>query len=251
MNNSFMKVISWMNPSTASPDFGCRKTIHHLPFCQAIKLPILLYKPKFITLKGRIIIKGKIRPGMVWLGFNAIHIYPHSGITLELLGGELIFHGTTFFGNNSYLSIGEKARLNIGENVICYTSLKIFCRHHITIQRTVRIGWDVMIMDSSQHRLKNIEGTFINKGYSSIVVGHNTWLSTKCILLSGTHIAPYSVVAANSLINKSFDEPYVLLAGSPATVKKRGCYRDIFDDIVHYEWPDTPEEKADLFFEQR
>lgn len=31
---------------------------HYLPFKQAVKLPILLYKPHFLNLKGKIIISG-------------------------------------------------------------------------------------------------------------------------------------------------------------------------------------------------
>ena len=39
---------------------------HYLPFSQAIKLPILLYKPKLLKVKGNVKIgEGKIKFGMV------------------------------------------------------------------------------------------------------------------------------------------------------------------------------------------
>lgn len=49
---------------------------HYLPFRQAIKLPILLYKPKFISLKGRVIISAShVKTGMIILGKLNVPIY--------------------------------------------------------------------------------------------------------------------------------------------------------------------------------
>ena len=62
---------------------------HYLPFKQAIKLPILLYKPKIIASKGSIIIKGEIKPFMIKLGIPQIFIYPNTGVMFENWGGRL------------------------------------------------------------------------------------------------------------------------------------------------------------------
>ncbi len=52
---------------------------HYLPIRQAIRLPILLYKPKFKKLKGKIIIDSpKLKYGMVKLGFEKVSVYPNS-----------------------------------------------------------------------------------------------------------------------------------------------------------------------------
>ena len=59
----------------------------YLPFKQAVKLPILLYKPHFLKLKGKVVIDApKINTGMIRLGFHSVSVYPNSGITLELNG---------------------------------------------------------------------------------------------------------------------------------------------------------------------
>lgn len=47
-----------------------RFNFHYLPWRQAIKLPIILYKPKFRVLKGTVKINTEhIRTGMIKLGY--------------------------------------------------------------------------------------------------------------------------------------------------------------------------------------
>lgn len=75
---------------------------HYLPFNQAIKIPILLYKPRFLELHGNIKINGNIKCGMIKLGFTGVSLYPNSGVTIENHGGTIIFNGSCFIGNNSY-----------------------------------------------------------------------------------------------------------------------------------------------------
>lgn len=42
---------------------------YYLPFRQAIYLPILLYKPKFLKLRGMITIINKSGGGKIWNGY--------------------------------------------------------------------------------------------------------------------------------------------------------------------------------------
>ena len=208
----------------------------YLPFKQAIKLPILLYKPKFIKCKGKIIIDSNaIRTGMIKLGFNHAHAYPHSGIVFENYGGTIVFKGTGVIGNNSSISVGPTANLAIGDNFNATTSFKLICWYNIYFDYNVRFGWENMVLDTNFHRLKNKDGGYANKGYGSINIAHDAWIATRCTVLSGTETQPFSVVATNSLLSKKYDSSYVLLGGSPAKIIKEGVYRDINDDRVVYE----------------
>lgn len=65
---------------------------HYLPFHEAVKLPILLYKPKLLKLKGTIKIKqeDKIGFGMIRLGFPEVSLYPNTGIVFENYGGTVV-----------------------------------------------------------------------------------------------------------------------------------------------------------------
>lgn len=114
---------------------------YYLPFRQAIKLPILLYKPHFITLKGKVIISSPIvKTGMIRLGKRIVPIYPNNGIIFENNGGTIEFKGKCVIGNNSAISIGEKAKIEIGNKFVATTTLKIISCHHITFGEKVLVG---------------------------------------------------------------------------------------------------------------
>lgn len=209
--------------------------LKYLPLKQAIKLPILLYKPKFIKCKGKIIIDSNtVSTGMIKLGFNRAHAYPHSGITFENNGGTIVFKGNALIGNNSSLCIGPNGEVAFGNNFNATTTFKLVCWYKIDFDSNVRFGWDNMILDTNFHRLKMMNGGWANKGYGSIHIGHDNWIASKCIILANTETQPYTVVATNSLLQKKYDISYILLGGSPAKIIKEGVYRDIFDDRIDY-----------------
>ena len=100
---------------------------HYLPFHEAVKLPILLYKPKLLKLKGTIKIKqeDKIGFGMIRLGFPEVSLYPNTGIVFENYGGTVVFKGQCCIGNNSYLSIGPKAIVEFGNRFSATTTFRL------------------------------------------------------------------------------------------------------------------------------
>ena len=205
---------------------------HYLPFKQAIRLPIVLHKPNFIKLNGTIRIEGPITKGMIELGRHLNILYPDNGITFENLGGEIIFRGKAKIAIGSAISVGPNGRLEMGDGILATAELRLVCYHHICLHDDVRLGWESVVMDTGFHRLKDMDGNFINNGYAPIELSHNTWISSRCMVMQGAKTAPYKITASNSLINKKYDESYVLLAGAPAVIKKRGIWRDFSDDEV-------------------
>ena len=59
---------------------------HYLPYRQAVKLPIILYKPKLKKCKGKVQIDAPIKSGMICLGVPIVSIYPNAGISWEHRG---------------------------------------------------------------------------------------------------------------------------------------------------------------------
>lgn len=207
----------------------------YFPFKQALKIPVILYKPKFVACKGKVVIESEyITLGMIQLGINQAHAYPHSGIVWENNGGTVVFKGKALIGNNSSLCIGPNAEVVFGKNFSATTTFKLVCWYKIDFDSNVCFGWDNIVLDTSFHRLKTRNGDWANKGYGNIYIGHDNWIATRCIILAGTETQPYTVVATNSLLQKRYDNSYVLLGGSPAKIIKEGIYRDIFDDSIDY-----------------
>ena len=212
-----------------------RFNFHYLPFRQAVKLPILLYKPRLLNLKGTVSIEGPVHTGMIKLGFEYAKLYPNAGIQYENGGGKLIFEGEAQISASSFISIGKYGCLRLGDDFVNNAQLRIACYHSITVGKRTRFGYDTMMMDSNFHRLKNEAGEFVNTGVGAIVIGNYNWIATRCMVMPGTHTQDYTIVAANSLINRTIDESKVIVAGSPATIKKRGIWRDMDDDQIDFE----------------
>lgn len=211
--------------------------LRYLPFKQALKIPIFLYKPKFYKLSGKIEIKGKISTGMIKMGFPNVCLYPNDGVVLEIKG-KIIFNGKAFFGNNSKITIGEKGLFEVGYGIKSSAAIRIICYHYIKLGDNCRFGWEVLLMDTSFHPLKDCENNnFLGKGYAPIIIGNNNWLASKVIVMSGVETPNYCIIGARSLVTKKIDAPeYSLLAGSPPKIIRTGVYRDISDDMCEYEY---------------
>ena len=208
----------------------------YFPFKQAWKIPVILYKPKFIACKGKVVLEAEhITLGMIKLGFNQAHAYPHSGIVWENNGGTIVFKGKALIGNNSSLCVGPNAQVTFGDNFNATTTFKLVCWNKIVFDYNVRFGWDNLVLDTSFHRLKYLDGGYASKGYGTINIAHDAWVATKCIILANTETQPYTVVATNSLLQKKYNSSFVLLGGSPAKIIKEGIYRDLNDDRIVYE----------------
>lgn len=209
---------------------------HYLPFRQAIKLPIYLHKPKLgKDLKGSICIEGPCYRKMITLGMPQTGIYPDNGIMFENHGGKIVFRGPCSIGGDSAISIGKYGYLEIDGLLVNNAACKIICFHHIHLEYNTRLGYEVMLMDTSFHRIKNSDNTFTNQGVAPIILRSYTWIGTRSLILPGAETAPYTIVAANSVLNKAFNKSKVLIAGQPASIRREGIWRDFDDDNIDYE----------------
>ena len=214
---------------------------HYLPFNQAIKLPIILYKPRFLKLDGTVeILCNNIKFGMIRLGFPTVSIFPNSGIVYENKGGKIIFRGQCSIGNNSAISVGGGCGniplLEFGERFSASTSLKLVCYNKIIFFFFLRIGRDCLFMDTDFHKLTNLSGGY-TKGFGEIIIGQNTWFGTRCMILKNIRIPDFCTISAGSILNRQIEVSTYSVIGSSANniVKKTGLYRNIDDDTVVYE----------------
>ena len=207
----------------------------YLPLKQAYKLPILLYKPKFISLKGKIIIASKnLKFGMIQLGRPNVPIYPNSGIIFENNGGTIVFYGKCVIGNNSSISLGEKGTLTIHNNFIASTTLKIICWYKITFHENTRIGWDCMFLDYDFHNMIKIPSNKRTKGYGEIVIGKNNWFGSFCRIYKRTKTPDYCTISSSSILTENYDFPaYCIIGSNNSTILKvQNIFRDINNDII-------------------
>lgn len=205
----------------------------YLPFKQAIKLPIFLYRPHFLKLKGKINIYGKIETGMIKIGFYAVPLYPDSGCVFQI-GGTINFMGPAKIGNNSSIIVGGKGCITIGENFNATSSLKIVCFNSITFKKNTLIGWDNIFLDFDFHNLKFVENLRSSKGYGSINVGENVWFSNGCRTYKNISVPNNTIICANTVLAKlqATEENIIIGSDSKLEIKRRGVYHDFLNDKI-------------------
>lgn len=70
---------------------------------------------------------------------------------------------------------------------------------------------------SANHELEDNRKHFIEDVY----IGKYCWIGMGAIILPGTHLGDYTIVAAGSIVTKSFKEGYCVIGGNPAKVLKK------------------------------
>ena len=210
---------------------------HYLPFSQAIHLPILLYKPRFLGLKGTVVIQclGGVKCGMIKLGFDKVSIFPNNGIMWENRGGTIIFHGNCSVGNNSSLSIGEKGICEFGTNMCATTTFRVACYHKVLIGDNVSFGWDCMVIDTDFHKLTKLAGGY-NKGYAPIMIGNNNWFGNGCLIMKRTVTPNYCTISAKTVLSERVEAPEYSVIGqkNDIEIKSTGIYRNFKDDKITF-----------------
>ncbi len=209
---------------------------HYLPLKQAIKLPIILYKPKLLKCKGKITIIGEIRTGMIQLGRNIVSIYPNSGFTYENKGGIITFCGNCIIGNNSFISIGKTGKVNFGKDFFATTTFKLICYNYIYFHDSVTVGWDCLFMDTDLHKMIKLSGGY-TKGYGKIDIGNNNWFGTKSIILKNTVTPNFCTISAFSKLNRRYTLPEYSVIGTKNDIEviASGRYLNSKDNKITYE----------------
>jgi acetyltransferase-like isoleucine patch superfamily enzyme len=54
----------------------------------------------------------------------------------------------------------------------------------------------------------------------SVVIGDHSWIGANSVIMPGVKIGRFCVVAANSFVNKSFDD-YSVIGGNPARLIRK------------------------------
>lgn len=207
--------------------------LKYLPFRQAIKLPILVYKPHFLKLKGTVVIENEnIRFGMVKLGFLTHVLYPNTGITVKN-EGKLVFKGKCDIGNDCYIVCGKQGRIEFGDDFKVTAGLKMVSQCGITFGKETRIGWGCIVMDTNFHPLYDMEKQKFKKAFGKIRIGDNNFFTSQCFIMPSVQTPERCIFGARTVVTRGGQyEPYCVHGGSPVRVLSRNVMRIIGQDSV-------------------
>lgn len=126
---------------------------------------------------------------------------------------SFICNGFSFFDGTS-VYVSKEAKLKVGSGYMSGRGL-IVCRNSIEIGEDVAIADEVIIRDSDDHII-------LREGYqmtAPVRIGNHVWIGTRAVILKGAKIGDGCIVAAESLVTKSFPDN-CLIGGVPAKIIK-------------------------------
>lgn len=237
-----MNIISIIIFHLSSPRFRLFKTLYVnfklFPFKIAIRLPIYIYgKCTLFWVEGEAEIKSdSIYSGMIKLGKNTEYFNGSDNSAFLYLSkhSKLIFRGPCSIGNNYKIRVASNAILDFGEYTFWGSSVKIICSYHIIIGRFSRIAFESQIIDDSFHYVYNENTKKVSNRTGEIIIGDFNWIGNRVSVSKNTKTKPYTIICANSYLNKDYyqdESEKVMLAGTPA--KKIGSgYRRVFSPKI-------------------
>ena len=197
---------------------------HYLNFKQAIKLPILIYwRTRFHAVEGGIRLMAPAKTGMLRIGVHLLGTQdPRLSTTVWDVSGTLEVGGLTYIGRGTKLSIGDGATLSLGEGFCVTGNSEIICKKQICFGNNCLVSWSVLLMDTDFHLILDSNNVVTNVP-SPIIIGNHAWIGCRSTILKGVSLPEETVVAAGSLISRSFSEKGCVIGGQgrDAAVLKR------------------------------
>ena len=190
-----------------------------LPFKQAIRLPFDFYgRVRMVNLKGKVCLNtDRVFPGMIKLGSQGRDMFPTNPVILDIRG-NLKFNGSFYIGCGSTIRIEPNAVLSFGENSRIGANSIVFCEDKIQIGNNVEMSWNIQLMDTDRHEIKDIETNQVTPSHAPIMIGDNVWVGNHVSFNKGCYIPGDTIIASNSLCNKDYCNipSYSVIGGLPA-----------------------------------
>jgi acetyltransferase-like isoleucine patch superfamily enzyme len=140
-----------------------------------------------------------------------------NGLILALPGGPMpivknrggrIDIESCSFESGVRLEIYPGATLQIGKGTYLNRNVHIVVGEAVTIGRGVKVGWDVVIMDTDLHGHSGQEAVA-----KPVHIEDDVWIGCRALILKGVRVGRGAVVAAGAIVTK--DVPPFAIVASP------------------------------------
>ena len=128
--------------------------------------------------------------------------------------------------------LDRESKLYLGKNSA------VTKNHHIDCTNLISIGeFSTIAGYSSQFLTHSIDVYESRQSSMPIYIGDYTFVSTNVVVLGGSVLPSFSVLGAKALLNKAYQEEWILYGGVPAksvrTIDKNAKYFSRVDGFVH------------------
>lgn len=146
---------------------------------------------------------------------SGAHVDPTSSINnITLHENVKISKRCSLFGSEAnVLEIGGNSYIGMNTTINGFRAkVKIGCN--------VSIAQSVNIMSDSGPNASEEMQKFFPIMIGPVTVGDHSWIGANSVIMPGVSLGKFCVVAANSFVNKSFDD-YSVIGGNPARLIRR------------------------------
>lgn len=136
------------------------------------------------------------------------HVYWKLNINTK---GPFRVHSTTSIRNAENISLGFDTRITMNCIVWAGKTSKIFFGDNVLVGPGVQFH-------ATNHGYALGAGpmTYQERVEKDIVIGNDVWIGGNSVVTAGVHLADGIIVAAGSVVTKSFDEKNIIVGGIPA-----------------------------------
>lgn len=184
-----------------------------------LRMPVKVYGRLKLNLKGKLVLPNNAHRNTLIIGSE------HEDYTATAHRAQLNLYGTWHIrgivrlGTDSFVGIEEGALLEMQGDCFLGRDTQIHCFNHIIFGKQVYAG-ELYATDSDAHPI--IKDGKQQEMYGNVTIGEGTYLGFRTMLLKGTYVPPYSVVASGAVCCKDYrtlGKEKLLLAGVPANIK--------------------------------
>ncbi|MDQ1090573.1 DapH/DapD/GlmU-related protein [Siphonobacter sp. SORGH_AS_1065] len=213
--NKYFEILTHLNIPTIRFNFK------YFPFKQAIRFPVFLSRKVLLScMSGHVSIEGRLWPGKVKIGYGEVGIFDRrKSRSIWQVSGKVVFKGHSNIGHGSKISVNEEGILIIGENFNISAETSLICNRRIEIGANCMLAWEILLMDTDLHTIRNKDGVILNTP-RPVIIGDNVWVGCRCTLLKGTQIPAGSIIAAGTIISKALEGNQAIFGGTPVRILK-------------------------------
>ncbi len=196
-----------------------RFNLHYFPLKTAVKLPVFVsHRTCLRELHGRVVLPASVQPAMVKIGFGDVGHYDRKrSRTIWQVSGTVTFRGVAGIGHGSKISV--RGHVEFGDHFNMTAESTVVCAKEIIFGNDCLIAWGVLVMDTDEHPILDMEGNRLNPD-KPIVLGTHVWIGCKSVLLKGAIVPDNTVVAAGTWLRTAFTGAHQIIGGDPPTVLK-------------------------------
>ena len=152
--------------------------------------------------------------------------WPLHGNVLEALrDGRLQIGANTLFEPNVWITIGDDARVRIGEGTFLNIAVMVAAMDVVEIGSHCMLANGCFVTDAN-HRFDDPDKPVPWQGFDTkgpTRIGENTWCGANVVVTSGVTVGERCVIGANSVVTRDIP-PRSIAAGVPAEVLREVQY---------------------------